>query len=145
MSSAFSFTATPTDPDSPLGLCVMLNNAVIFDTEHLSETQTISAEFNDEVEDVEHTIRIVLKNKTSEHTKVDELGAIVKDSMVSISDINLDDIELGQLFFEKSQYTHSFNTDSEPSVDQFYGNMGCNGTVEFKFSTPAYIWILENM
>jgi hypothetical protein len=145
MSSAFSFTATPTNPDSPLGLCVMLNNAVIFDTEHLSETQTISAEFDDDVEDVEHTIKIVLKNKTTEHTKVDELGAIVKDSMISISNTKLDDIELGHLFFERSHYYHASNTDTEPSVNPFYGNMGCNGVVEFKFTSPVYLWLLENM
>jgi hypothetical protein len=143
--STFAFTATPTNPDSPLGLLVCLNDAVIFDTEQLIESQTIVADFDDEVEDQSHTIKIVLKNKTAEHTKVDESGSIVKDSMISISDINLDDIEIDQLFFEKAQYTHSFNSDSTPVTDSFHGNMGCNGTVEFKFSTPVYIWLLENM
>jgi len=143
--STFAFTATPTNPDSPLGLLVCLNDAVIFDTEQLIESQTIVADFDDEVEDQSHTIKIVLKNKTAEHTKVDESGSIVKDSMISISEINLDDIKLGHLFFEKSQYTHSFNTDADTAVNPFYGNMGCNGAVEFKFSTPVYLWLLENM
>jgi hypothetical protein len=143
--STFAFTATPTDAESPLGLLVCLNDSVIFDTEQLIESQTIVADFDDEVEDQSHTIKIVLKNKTAEHTKVDELGAIVKDSMISISNTKLDDIELGQLFFEKSQYTHSFNTDADPSVNPFYGNMGCNGVVEFKFTSPVYLWLLENM
>jgi len=145
MSAAFSFTATPTDPEAPLGLSVWLNDSVLFDTDCFVKTQTICVEFDDEIEDVEHTVKIVLKNKTAAHTKINESGEIVKDSMISITDVKLDDIELGQVFFEQSCYVHAFNKEEEPVVDQFYGNMGCNGFVEFKFSTPMYIWLLENM
>jgi hypothetical protein len=145
MSAAFSFTAAPTDAESPLGLLVCLNDSVLFDTDRLTTAQTISAVFDDEVEDVEHTVKIVLKNKTAAHTKVNESGEIVKDSMISISNIKLDDIEIDQVFFEQSQYTHSFNSDAESVTQLFYGNIGCNGSVEFKFSTPVYLWLLENM
>jgi hypothetical protein len=145
MSAAFSFTATPTDPESPLGLTVWLNDSVLFDTDRLTTAQTISAAVDDEVEDVEHTVKIVLKNKTAAHTKVDESGEIVKDSMIAISNIKLDDIEIDQLFFDQSCYIHSHNGDADPVQDRFYGNMGCNGVVEFKFSTPVYIWLLESM
>jgi hypothetical protein len=145
MSAVFSFTAAPTDAESPLGLLVCLNDSVLLDTDCLTAPQTISAAVDDEVEDVEHTVKIVLKNKTAAHTKVDESGEIVKDSMIAISDVKLDDIEIDQMFFERSCYTHSHNSDAEPMQHQFYGNMGCNGTIEFKFSTPVYIWLLENL
>ena len=145
MSAVFSFTAAPTDAESPLGLAVWLNDSVLFDTDCLTTPQTISVAVDDDVEDVEHTVKIVLKNKTAAHTKVNESGEIVKDSMIAITDIKLDDIEIDQLFFDQSCYTHSHNGDAEPVQDQFYGNMGCNGVVEFKFSTPVYIWFLENM
>jgi hypothetical protein len=145
MSAAFSITAAPTDPESPLGLSVWLNDSVLFDTDRLTATQTISADVSDEVEDIEYTVKIVLKNKTAAHTKVVESGEIVKDSMIAISNIKLDDIEIDQVFFDQSCYTHSHNGNDEPVQDRFYGNMGCNGVVEFKFSTPVYIWLLENM
>jgi hypothetical protein len=144
MSSTVSFVATPTDSAAPLGLTVKLNDRVILDTEQLTQSQTVAAEFDD-AEDVAHTLTIVLKNKTAAHTKIDEAGEIVGDSMISISDVKLDDLELGHLFFEKAVYQHAFNSDAETQEHAFYGNMGCNGAVEFKFSTPVYIWLLENM
>ena len=145
MNSTVSFTTTPTDPGAALGLTVFWNDTVMFDTDHLTAPQMVNVKFDDEAEGVEHTVKIVLKNKTTEHTKVDESGQIVKDAMIYISNIKMDDIEIDQIFFEKSTYRHSFNQDTDPVANPFYGNMGCNGTVEFKFSTPAYIWLLENM
>jgi len=145
MPASFLFTATPSNPKSPLGFSVWLNESVLFDIDRLTKPETIVAEFDDDIDNLEYTIKIVLKNKTAEHTKIDNLGAIVEDSMISISNTKLDDIDLGHLFFEKSKYYHAFNTDAEPVVNAFYGDMGCNGTVEFKFTSPVYLWLLENM
>jgi hypothetical protein len=141
----FLFTATPTDSNAPLGLEFWFNNLLIFNTDCLSASQAIEAEFDDEIEGIEHIVKIILKNKTATHTKIDESGAIIKDSLVSISNIKLDDIDLNQLFLEKSVYIHAFNSEAEPTVNSFYGNMGCNGVVEFRFTTPSYLWLLENM
>ena len=144
MSTNFKFTASPTDKENPLGLTISHNDQIVFDTDKLHESEIIDIEIDD-VDDVGHTMSITLKNKTADHTKVDEQGNIIQDSLISISAITLDDIEIDQLFFEKSQYTHSFNSDAESVTQPFYGNLGCNGAVEFKFSTPVYIWLLENM
>jgi hypothetical protein len=145
MSIVFKFVAKPSDKEHPLGLTVKHNDQTVFDTDQLVEPETVAIDIDDDVDDVEHVIRIILKNKTVEHTKIDEQGNIIADSLIAMSEICLDDIEIDQVFFEKSQYTHSFNSDSVPVSESFYGNLGCNGTVEFKFTTPTYIWLLENM
>jgi len=44
-----------------------------------------------------------------------------------------------------AQYQHDFNGTGNPTIDKFYGEMGCNGTVSLKFTTPIYLWLLENM
>jgi len=43
------------------------------------------------------------------------------------------------------QYCHDFNGTQPAVVDRFHGSLGCNGTVTLKFTTPIYLWLLENM
>jgi hypothetical protein len=95
-------------------------------------------------DDGEHELRIVMKHKTPDHTDLDDTGNITRDTMLTVSDLKFDDIELGKVFLEKSIYTHDFNGSHATVHDQFFGNMGCNGTVSLKFSTPTYLWLLEN-
>lgn len=97
-------------------------------------------------EDVaDHELRFVMKNKTQEHTTVDEHGSIVKDARLTISNVTFDEIPLEQIFFEQAVYTHDFNGTQAETTNKFYGEMGCNGTVSLKFSTPIYLWLLEHM
>jgi hypothetical protein len=131
------------DKKIPLGTEVWIDNICVINVEHVDRIVQFSHEISDD--DGEHELRIVMKHKITEHTELDDAGNIVRDVMLTISDVKFDDIGLGKIFFEKSIYTHDFNG-SQPSVeDKFFGNMGCNGTVNLKFSTPVYIWLLENM
>ena len=56
-----------------------------------------------------------------------------------------DEIDIGLIVTNKSEYVHDFNGTSEVVTDKFYSNMGCNGTVTLEFTTPFYLWLLENM
>jgi hypothetical protein len=96
-------------------------------------------------DEADHELRFVMKNKLPEHTQVDEQGDIVKDARIVIRNISFDEIPLGQIVIKKAEYTHNFNGSSETVVDKFYGEIGCNGAVSLKFSTPIYLWLLENM
>jgi hypothetical protein len=145
MSSTFLFTASPTDATRPLGLTVYLGDTVVFDVDQLVAQQQIAVEFDNEIDDVEYVIKISLKNKTHNHTIVDSQGTIISDSSIELSNILLDGVNIDQLFFNKAVYTHSFNSNVEPIKDRVFGIIGCNGTVEFKFFTPSYIWLLENL
>jgi hypothetical protein len=131
-----------TDPKSALGFEAWVDDRKFFDSEHVRDTQEISVEISDN--DAEHELKFVLKNKTPEHTTVDEHGVIVSDAKLSITDLAFDEILLAQLVVDKSTYTHNFNGNGAKTQENFYGEMGCNGTVSLKFTTPMYLWFLEN-
>jgi hypothetical protein len=42
-------------------------------------------------------------------------------------------------------YEHNANGTGPLVQDKFYGEMGCNGTVTLEFSSPTYLWLLEQM
>jgi hypothetical protein len=86
-----------------------------------------------------------MKNKIQEHTVVDSDGNIISDAMLTIANITFDDIKLGHLFTEQAVYHHDFNGTQDPIKDKFFGDMGCNGYVSLRFTTPIYLWLLENM
>ena len=132
-----------TDHNSALGLEIWLDDQQIFNQDWVTDPQTISYEFSDL--DADHELRFVMKNKTVDHTKVDESGAIVKDACLVISDLAIDDIALGNIVTEKAEYIHDFNGTGSLTQHKFFSEIGCNGVVSLKFTTPVYLWLLENM
>ena len=140
------FDVDTNDPDAKLGLEVWEDDKKFLDLEHVTQAQTITHCIVDEDTDSNnHVLKFVLKNKVDAHTVLDESGNIVKTAMISIKDIKFDNIDVTQLFFDISEYSHNFNGHGETVTEKFYGNMGCNGTVAVKFTTPVYLWLLENM
>ena len=109
-----------------------------------TDVQEIAVELED-VDDQSHVVEFVLSGKTIEHTQITDQGEITSDVTVRIQDISFDDIEISQMFSELAEYHHDFNGTQPFIVDRFYGEMGCNGTVRLKFTTPIYLWLLENM
>ena len=138
-----SFDVSSSDFSATLGLEAWINDTKIFSCDHVQQTQTITFDLPDDADD--HQLRFVLKNKTEQHTQIDQNGTIIKDAVLVVSNVKFDKIKLGQLFSEHAVYTHDFNGSAAEIQDKFYGTMGCNGTVSFKFSAPVYIWLLENM
>jgi hypothetical protein len=122
----------------------MLDDILLFVGEPGTNISTVTFDFDDS-HDVAHLLSIRLSGKLPEHTEIDEDGNIIEDRTVKISNMKFDDIELGQVFFENCKYKHDFNGTQEPVIEKFHGVMGCNGTVELEFSTPIYMWLLENM
>jgi hypothetical protein len=132
-----------TNPGSALGLEIWLDQDQIFNTEHVQDPVDFEHEFDDN--EGQHDLRFILKNKTAEHTTIDADGTILTDSCICISDLCFDQINLGQIFTDHAVYEHDFNGTADTIKDQFFGTMGCNGTVSLAFSTPIYLWLLENM
>jgi hypothetical protein len=143
--SKFSFQLTPTNPESKLGFEAWINDQCVFDTDHVGETTIVNGDLPDDSSTATHTLKLVLKNKQSSYTQVSETGEILEDSCLEVSNLLFDKIELGQIVNEKTVYTHDFNGTGTESQHQFFGTMGCNGTVELQFTTPVYLWLLENM
>ena len=139
-----TFNLATTDATAELGFEAWIDDRKFLDVDHVKETQTVTVELEDQ-DDAEHELRLVLKNKTAEHTQVDEQGNIITDARLIITDVTFDEIKLGYMLVEKAVYTHDFNGNGAMTQDKFYGELGCNGTVSLKFATPVYLWLLEHM
>jgi len=132
-----------TDPATKLGFEAWIDDKKFHDTDHVAHRQQIFIEIPDD--DAEHELRLIMKNKTTEHTRIDEAGNVAADARLKITDIAFDEIQLGHMVTELATYEHDFNGTGQPKQDKFYSEMGCNGTVSLKFSTPIYLWLLEHM
>jgi hypothetical protein len=140
---AISCTLDTTNELTPLGFEAWIDNHKFFDTEHVQERKQVFVEISDD--DADHELRFVMKNKTSDHTQVDNSGNIITDASLIISNLKFDGIELGHLACKTSTYIHNFNGSGQSTQAKFYGEMGCNGIATIKFTTPIYLWLLEQM
>jgi hypothetical protein len=138
-----SFDLTSSDYDCGLGFEVFYNNKQILNIDHC-RSSTILA-FTLDAEEGDQELKFIMKNKTMEHTTVDENNKIVNDACLNISNFTIDSAELGHTFLEQCKYHHDFNGSQDPVVDKFYGDMGCNGTLIFSFQSPIYLWLVMNM
>lgn len=90
----------------------------------------------------DYQLRIELLDKQPEHTEVDEQGNIVKDSVLKIEKIVIEDIEIqSNLSLDQSKFYYEHSGEQH----QLYDSLGVNGTAVINFSTPFYIWLLETI
>jgi hypothetical protein len=132
-----------TDAAAALGLEVWVDDQKHFDTDHVLGAENISIELADD--DSDHKLQFVMKNKTLAHTVINEAGDIISDARLIVSDLTFDEIPLGHVLVDLAVYTHDFNGTGAVTDSKFYGEIGCNGTISLKFSTPIYLWLLEHM
>ena len=132
------------DTSLPLDIEILLNGNRIYYNSHVKEIINFEHSLPDE-DGQEHELVFAMTSKLPSHTEVDDSGNIVKDAVISVSGITIDDVDIMQLFIDSNVYTHNFNGSQPEIEDQFFGNIGCNGKVSFKFTSPFYLWLLENM
>ena len=149
------FDVGTTNAECKLGVKVALDNNIIYDNSHVTNDVHVAHDLSDQ--DGEHELTIELYGKLPHHTEIDDNGNIIKDAMIFVENFKIDDIDISsiltcypnQLYSDVPthiiQYRHDFNGTQPAVVDRFYGSMGCNGTVILKFTTPIYLWLLENM
>jgi len=140
---SIAFDVATSNPETALGIRVLLDGAVVHENSHVSETYTVQHSMGDN--DGEHVLCFELFGKLPTHTQINDAGEIVSDAVVSITNILFDEIDCSQIVAEQAVYKHDFNGSRDAIEDKFFNNMGCNGTVELKFTTPIYLWLLENM
>ena len=141
--SYITFNVRSTSTNNALGVDVLLDNVMVYNNDSFIAEETVKVELPED--EAEHSLKIVLKNKTGKHTVLDPLGAIVQDTNLVISNICFDEIKINHNILESAIYTHDCNGTDELKEHKFYDVMGCNGTVELKFITPIYLWLLEHM
>jgi|TARA_R110000851_G_scaffold297934_1_gene453356 hypothetical protein len=100
------------------------------------------------------TLTVNHSGKVTGQTVVNDKGDILKDQLLHIKSIEIDEIELGALVYEgvyTPQYPEPWATQQREAgteLQKSFKNvtsMGHNGKWQLKFESPFYMWLLENL
>ncbi len=115
------------------------------------KTKTYQCKINDinsihinDIDSAEYTVKFIMEGKEDSDTIFID-NTIMQSAEIIIDNIKFDDYDITQLLEQQAYYTHNFNGYGEHVTELFSKCLGCNGIVEFKFTTPLYLWLLENM
>lgn len=139
------FTLEPEWFNNAPKIKVAVNDQTLLDVElgtKLDYEQTVELE-----DDSNYQLTFTLYNKTKYDTVVKD-GVIEKDTLIKISNIELEDIDLTSMLSlnkELFYYEHDNNSSTDLEKHTLYDTLGCNGTATINFTTPFYIWLLENL
>jgi len=142
--------------DKPPVAEIKLNSKSYFKSEITStEQDPTTIEFEAELtEESEYNLIIERSGKGKNQTVLDQQGNITKDQMLYIKSISIDEIDIGALVYEgvyTPKYPEPWATQQRESgqdlKDSFKNvtQMGFNGEWKFTFSSPFYMWLLENL
>jgi hypothetical protein len=117
--------------------------------------QTEYFEFDASVLDGENSLTIEFLNKTMYDTVLDHNDIIIDDLLLNIDSIEIDEIDLGSLLWTASKYMPNYpenhklkmsqSGNSLPDCHSNCVNLGWNGQWILPFTSPFYIWLLENI
>jgi hypothetical protein len=108
-------------------------------------------EFDVSLTEEPHELQISLLNKESADTVKDASGNIVGDMMLNIDSVEIDEIALGGLLWTASIYNpiypESYTDHDQKNIKDVLNckNLGWNGVWRLLFTSPFYIWLLENI
>ena len=142
--------------DKPPYAEIMINDHLCFKGDITgSEEKPNVIEFEHELtEGEEHHLTIKRSGKGKYQTIINAKGDILKDQLLNIKSIEIDEIDIGGLVYEgvyTPQYPEPWATqqkDAGIDLKESFKNvtrMGHNGTWTFKFVSPFYMWLLENL
>lgn len=121
---------------------VYLNDSKIFESTALTQAQIVACDIDETPAD--HVLKLVMSGKNRRHTQIDSAGEIVSDIYFQINRLEFEELDMSEIFcLGKPCYSHSFNSSNPEFVDEFYGQLGCNGTVCIEFFTPIHLWLLD--
>ena len=120
-----------------------------------TEDNPTKIEFEAECEeDKIHTLTIIRDNKTKGQSVVNENGDLMKDQLLHIKSIEIDEIQLGNLLYTGTYtptYPEPWATQQKEAGKELpltwtnVDRMGHNGKWEISFNSPFYMWLLENL
>ena len=135
---------------------ILLNDNSYFKGDITStEDKPQSIEFMHECEEgKDYELIIKRSGKDKNQTVVNDKGDLLKDQLLHIKSIEIDEIDLGALVYEgvyTPEYPEPWATQQREAgteLPESFNNvsrMGHNGTWRFKFESPFYMWIVENL
>jgi hypothetical protein len=124
---------------------IWLDDHAVIQSEIVSEAPQPVA-FEHTIDEGPHTLKIRLENKTTSDTVI-ENNQVIKDTLLNINDIVIDDISLGNLLWSAEYVLDHPQEYKGQTIDHLDScvNLGWNGTYILKFSSPFYIWLLEKL
>jgi hypothetical protein len=100
-------------------------------------------EFDAEIVEGPCTLKIRLENKDwTDTVQNEDKTAILKDMLLNIKSVEIDEINLGNLLYTKTKF---IGDDPERPVLDRCQDLGWNGAWTLAFESPFYIWLLENI
>ena len=139
------FRLEPTWFNNAPNIKVCVGEQILLDT----QLDTV-LEYNHSIKlaaEADHQLTFTLYNKTKYDTVVKD-GIIEKDTLIKISKIQIEDVDITTMITldnEKFYYEHDNNGSTALEKHTFYDTLGCNGTATINFTTPFYVWLLENL
>ena len=123
---------------------IWVDDNVVIQTEFNTAPHVVK--FERKLDEGDHTLKIRLENKTAQDTLI-ENSEIVKDMLLNIDDITIDDISLGNLLWTAEYILDNPQEYKGNTINHLDGcvNLGWNGTYVLKFTTPFYVWLLEKL
>lgn len=142
---SFQISLTGTYWDQRPQFSIWFDDHVVTQSEIVSAAEQI-VNFERRVSEGLHTLKIRLENKTNNDTVIIN-GIVVKDMLLNIDDITIDDISLGNLLWSAEYVLDRPQQYKGQTIDHLDGcvNLGWNGTYILKFTSPFYIWLLEKL
>ena len=120
-----------------------------------TEDKPTIIEFTAELKEAEDYELIIKRSgKRNSQTVVNAKGDILKDQLLGIKNIEIDEIDIGSLVYPgvyPPNYPEPWASQQQQAgieLEKSFNNvtkMGHDGTWTLKFSSPFYMWLLENL
>ena len=129
--------------DTPLGLHTI--------TESKGNPKIIK--FKHTLEEGPHCLRFERSGKDMSQTLTKD-GEVIKDQLLCLKEIFIDEIDIASLIYQgvyTPEYPEPWATQQRAQGKELpvsfseATRLGHNGTWEFKFDSPFYMWLLENL
>lgn len=142
--------------DKPPHAEIMINDKLHFAGDITGEESNPNViEFQHELtEGEDYNFIINRSGKSRNQTVINEKGDVLKDQLLHIKHIEIDEIDIGALVYEgvyTPKYPEPWATQQAQAgieLKKSFKNatiLGHNGEWRFKFSSPFYMWLLENL
>ena len=142
--------------DKPPHAEILINEQSVFEQDITgTEEKPDLIELEHELEEgKEYNLIINRSGKGKNQTVINDKGDILKDQLLHIKSIEIDEIDLGALVYEgiyTPQYPEPWATQQKQDgieLKESFKNvtqMGHNGEWRITFSSPFYMWLLENL
>jgi len=128
---------------------------IISDSLKNAPNQTEYFEFDVSLNEGDCSLVIELVNKLIADTTLDSNGNIIEDLLLNIESIEIDEIDLGSLLWSASDYKPIYPESYKLKIAEAGQelpvsvkncvNLGWNGQWILPFTSPFYIWLLENI